>query len=193
MKGKLELAIINQEKPRLNYTVFYNGHLCKINEINIDEVTIKDYFTNEEFILDLDFVKTIHVLFVVKIDKFTTLLNHKDIKLLINSFIREADDVSEFITKVINNSIDYYIQGNLTKVFTKPNIGNTIEIINLNIIDNNSLYNKEDRIFNIVDSYKSKHNKDVYKLENSKVNITAIREQFKLLSSIDYKEVFIIK
>ena len=54
MKGKLELAIINQEKPRLNYTVFYNGHLCKINEINIDEVTIKDYFTNEEFILDLD-------------------------------------------------------------------------------------------------------------------------------------------
>ena len=39
----------------------------------------------------------------------------------------------------------------------------------------------------------SKYNKDVYKLENSKVNITAVREQFKILSSIDYKEVFSIR
>lgn len=193
MKGKLELTIINQEKPRLNYTVYYNGHLCKITKIEDDEVTIQDYFTNDEFMLDLEFVKTIHVLFVVKTNRFTTLLCHRDIKFLLYNNVSKESNPSTFIELLINKSVDYYIEGSFLKIFTKPLIDSTVEIINLNIIDNNDLHNKEDRIFNILSSYKSKHNKDIYKLENSKCSITAVREQFKMLSSIDFKEVFTIR
>ena len=193
MKGKLELTIINQEKPRVNYTVFYNGHLCKITEIDNDDVTIVDYFTNLEFMIDLDLAKSIHVLFVVKTNRFTTLLCHKDIKLLLYDKIAHVDDVPAFISKLINKTVEYYIEGSLIKVYTKPTIGSTIEITNLHIIDNNDLHQKEYRIFTIKDSYKSKYNKDVYNIENSKCTITAIRQQFQLLSVIDFKEVFSIR
>lgn len=192
MKGKLELTIINQEKPRLNYTVFYNGHLCKITEIDNDDVTIQDYFTNEEFIIDLDLAKSIHVLFIVKTNRFTTLLNHKDIKLLLNNF-KDISNVSHYISDLVNKTREHFIEGSLIKVYTKPTIGSTIEITNLHIIDNNDLHRKEDRIFTIKDSYKSINNKDVYNIENSKCSITVVRQQFQLLSVIDFKEVFSIR
>lgn len=192
MKGKLELTIINQEKPRLNYTVFYNGHLCKITEIDNDDVTIQDYFTNEEFMIDLDLAKSIHVLFIVKTNRFTTLLNHKDIKLLLNNF-KDISNVSHYISDLVNKTREHFIEGSLIKVYTKPTIGSTIEITNLHIIDNNDLHRKENRIFTIKDSYKSINNKDVYNIENSKCSITVIRQQFQLLSVIDFKEVFSIR
>jgi hypothetical protein len=195
MKGKLELVIINQDKPRVNYTVFYNGHLCKITEIVNDDVTIKDYFSNLDFEIDLEFAKTIHVLFVVKTNRFTTLLTHKDINLLLENIGKGLDIsvITTLIDKIVNKHTDYYIEGNLVKIYTKPTIGSTVEITNLHIIDNNSLHQKEDRIFTIKDSYKSKYNKDVYNLTNSKCSITAIRQQFQLLSVIDFKEVFSIR
>ena len=192
MKGKLELTIINQEKPRLNYTVFYNGHLCKITEIEDNDIVISDYFSNEEFIIDLDLAKSIHVLFVVKTNRFTTLLSHKDIKLLLNGF-KDISNISHYISDLVNKTREHFIEGSLIKVYTKPTVGSTIEITNLHIIDNNNLHQKEDRIFIIKDSYKSKYNKDVYNIENSKCSITAIRQQFQLLSVIDFKEVFSIR
>lgn len=191
MRVKLEITIINQENPKINYTVLYNNRLCFINEI-AEDITVKDYIDGEEFILDVDFVKSSHVIFIGKTDTTTKLFIHRDIPKILKLIYENTPDYKVAIESIINNTKDFYINSKIEKVYSKPSNDDVVEIINLNIIDNNSLHAKEDRIFNIISSYKSKFKKDIYNLSNSKCNVKAIRGHFKLVSKADYKELFTI-
>lgn len=192
MKVKLEISIINQENPKVNYSVVYNNRICYITEINEEVlVTIKDYLDGEEFILDIDLVKSSHCIFIGKTDRTTKLFVHGDIPKIIN-FINSYDDYKSYIEAIINNNKEIFINANVKKIYTKPKFSDTVEIVNINLIDSKNLINKSDRIFEIVDSYKSKSNKDIYKLKNEKVLLTAIRPQFKIINRSDYKELFTV-
>ena len=59
MKVKLDIAIISQENPKIGYTIIYNYKLCHITGILNEDITVSDCFTNEEYELDLDYVKSV--------------------------------------------------------------------------------------------------------------------------------------
>lgn len=197
MKVKLDIAIISQENPKIGYTIIYNYKLCHITGILNEDVTVRDCFTNEEYELDLDYVKDNHVLFLIRNPKSTVLLIHRDVARLTFIMKEHCDklnlEYATFIYYIVSNQLDYFINGEYTTIYSKPVIGDKVEIINLNVVDNYTLYKKEDRIFTIESSYLSKHNKDIYILSSSKRKIKAARLQFKLISNTDSKDLFTLK
>lgn len=199
MKTTLNLSIIEQVYPKVNYIVFWNNTLYKIIELDKEIVTLEDLETHIECKVAIENVIPNHVLFVMVGEYTTKTLLHSDIPKLIEQLKKHAKELdlsfSEFIFRIINNQHIEHVDCEIKLVYSRPNKGDTIEIINVNIIDDNQLYDKSSRICRIDDIETRDNKKDlihVTSLSTNK-NLKLLRSQFVIKNKRDNKELFKLK
>ena len=199
MKTTLNLSVIEQLYPKVNYIVFWGNTLSKIVELDKEIVTLEDLETHIKCKVSIENIIPNHILFVMVGEYTTKTLLHSDIPKLIEQLKKHAKELdlsfSDFILKIINNQHTEYVDCEIKVVYTRPNKGDTIEIINVNIIDDNQLYDKSSRICRIDDIEVRDNKKDLIHVTSLSTNkvLKVLRSQFIIKNKKDNKELFKLK
>ena len=199
MKTTLNLSVIEQLYPKVNYIVFWGNTLSKIVELDKEIVTLEDLETHIKCKVSIENIIPNHILFVMVGEYTTKTLLHSDIPKLIEQLKKHAKELdlsfSDFILKIINNQHTEYVDCEIKVVYTRPNKGDTIEIINVNIIDDNQLYDKSSRICSIDDIEVRDNKKDLIHVTSLSTNkvLKVLRSQFIIKNKKDNKELFKLK
>jgi hypothetical protein len=93
---------------------------------------------------------------------------------------------------MIDNKATCNVEGKIIKISSKPKKGSTVEICNINIIDNNNLYDKNSRLFTI-ESFEYRKGTIIYTLTNGNIHIKCNREAFKTIDIVNYKNLFTLQ
>ena len=193
MKFNIKLALI-ESNIRVNYNVYVDGYLYKVTHIDDQLVTLCNYEDNSTKLMDKSNIIGCNVLFLVISDKTTKTILHRDIvsvvEFLKNVAKKECILLGELIDKILNFDYKVEIFGKIKPIYTKPKIGDKVEVINLNVIDNNSLHEKNERLFEIKEMIPNSNNNDIAVLSNDNLTIKCVRSQYKLMSNTNIKDVF---
>jgi hypothetical protein len=171
--------------------LFYENTLYKTIEQNGNSVTIQEYLTGDKMICNLDEIKESFIKFLAHSDKFIQPIIRTDYSKIIKIIGKKDKTVNTVLAQLLDNSIEFSIQGTSTRILSKPKVGSKVQINNINIIDNYELYDKSTRVFKVIESI-TKGKKIKYSIESitSDISLVVARESFKTLDVLDYKDLF---
>jgi len=191
MKVNLEVVYTTQTVLKPNYLLFYENSLYKTVEQDGNSVTIQEYLTGDKMICNLDEIKESFIKFLAHSDKFIQPIIRTDYSKIIKIIGKKDKTVNTVLAQLLDNSIEFSIQGTSTRILSKPKVGSKVQINNINIIDNYELYDKSTRVFKVIESI-TKGKKIKYSIESitSDISLVVARESFKTLDVLDYKDLF---
>lgn len=191
MKVNLEVVYTTQTVLKPNYLLFYENSLYKTVEQDGNSVTIQEYLTGDKMVCNLDEIKESFIKFLAHSDKFIQPIIRTDYSEVIKLIGKKDKTVNNILSELLNNSVEFPIKGVSKRILSKPKIGSKVQINNINIIDNYELYPKETRVFKVVEAI-TKGKKIKYSLKSvvGDISLIAVRESFKTLDVLDYKDLF---
>lgn len=201
MKGKLKIVFLRVDSPKINYLFYYEEILYKIKSIDLENDTIISesiYDSNVILQCDLEEIKEHFFKLIIETDK--TILpiirgDYKNIFLILKNYAPLKNvSADRYIQHIIDGTIDFHLSGSTIQISTNPKLNDTVELINIHVIDTNKLYEKNTRFFSII-NIESSNGINIFELENKELDIKlrVRRGSFVVMGRINKKELFTIK
>ena len=198
MKARIEIVYVTQNAPKKNYLFYANNKLYKIADIKDNNIYGEDVFDekNPITVFNVEHIKDTFVKFLANTDKLIFSIIRRDysdiVGMLQTYFVSNNIDTHEAIGKMIANNASCNVEGKIIKISSKPKKDSIVEICNINIIDNNNLYDKTSRLFTIKD-FEYKKSTIMYTLTRDNITIKCNRESFKTINMANHKNLFTLK
>lgn len=198
MNFKLGIVLVNNITPKLGYLVFIEDQLYRINKIVGESVILKGIYEKDTMVSTINELSDKYVKFIAIHDKVMYSIIHGDYTDIVD-FIKEQGEKLSFdgdtlVTLLLNN-YELFIKGQVIKIYCLVTVTNVVEIINLTLIDNYNLLEKQSRLFNVIQ--KTGKDKDTRYILQSKINDKCIlntdRDSFKIVGNHNYKSLFSTK
>ena len=199
MKARMEIVYVTQNAPKKNYLFFINDILYRITNVDNSNIYCEEVFENDStknIIVNIEFIKDNFIKFLAITDKLIFSIIRRDYSDIVNMlntyFNSNSINSNEGFKKMIENKAFCNIEGKVIKISSKPQINSTVEICNINIIDNNNLYDKTSRLF-YIQSFEYKKNNIIYTLCKDSIVVKCNRDSFKTINIPNYKNLFTLK